>query len=40
MSQAGALGMLGAARPVLTAATLADLLEQTRSLTAKVVELF
>ena len=35
VSQAGALGMLGTARPGLTAATLADLLERTRLLTDK-----
>jgi nitronate monooxygenase len=35
VSQAGALGMLGTARAGLTAATLADLLEQVRLLTDK-----
>ncbi len=35
VSEAGALGMLGTARPGLTAITLADLLEQVRSLTDK-----
>lgn len=33
VSEAGALGMLGTARPGLTAITFADLLEQVRSLT-------
>jgi nitronate monooxygenase len=35
VSEAGALGMLGTARPGLTTATLADLLEQVRLLTDK-----
>ena len=35
VSEAGALGMLGTARPGLTPATLADLLERTRLLTDK-----
>lgn len=35
VSEAGALGMLGTARPGLTAITLADLLEQVRLLTDK-----
>ena len=35
VSEAGALGMLGTARPGLTAATLADRLEQVRLLTDK-----
>ena len=35
VSEAGALGMLGTARPGLTAITFADLLEQVRSLTAR-----
>jgi NAD(P)H-dependent flavin oxidoreductase YrpB (nitropropane dioxygenase family) len=35
VSQAGALGMLGTARPGLTPSTLADLLEKTRLLTDK-----
>ena len=35
VSEAGALGMLGTARPGLTATTLTDLVEQVRSLTDK-----